>query len=283
VRDAAERVNNVNRRGLLQLFRATLALRAAPAGTAPGDILGQVDDSAIENAIASMAFNKRRYVWRYVEECVRRGPRAADGSSPFVERLAAVANRLGRQDAILLGDSLRALALATSGQSPAALWRRLGVPDEGAWRVAGPYDNRAGFDHRYPPEDGGDVARSVAWRAASDSSPDGYVDMNALFDRRPWSVGYAAIDLLSPDQRVVQIRAFSSEPYKLWLNGEPVWKAYGRKEIGLDRDLVTVVLRPGRNRLLVKALSTTSDWGFFLRLTDESGAGQSGVDFAPPA
>ena len=97
--------------------------------------------------------------------------------------------------------------------------------------------------------------------------------------------------MVSPEQRVVQLRLGSDEDVKLWLNGDPVWQAYrkpgdlpyaSKPDARLDHDVVQVVLRPGRNRVLLKVTNTLADWGFVLRVTDDRGRGFPDLELVAP-
>ena len=47
----------------------------------------------------------------------------------------------------------------------------------------------------------------------------------------------------------------------------------------IDRDLVTVVLHPGMNKLLLKVTNTDLEWGYYLRITDLEGNGIPDIKF----
>ena len=71
----------------------------------------------------------------------------------------------------------------------------------------------------------------------------------------------------------------TDEACKLWLNNKQIWQHYLKKDAAFDRDLVTVLLHPGYNKLLLKVTNSNRDWGFYLRVTDENGLGFSDVTF----
>lgn len=50
----------------------------------------------------------------------------------------------------------------------------------------------------------------------------------------------------------------------------------------VERDIITVLLHPGYNRVLLKITNTIYDWGFFFRVTDEKGNGFSDITFHAP-
>ena len=86
----------------------------------------------------------------------------------------------------------------------------------------------------------------------------------------------------SPDERKVQVRIGSDEACKFWLNDEFIWQHFIRKDAVVDRDIITVVLHPGYNKMLLKVTNTDLDWGFYFRVTDEAGDGYTDLKFVSP-
>jgi len=168
------------------------------------------------------------------------------------------------------------------------IFQKLGAPLETNWYVVGPFSlgNFSGFHHSYAPEAKTELTaqyenngKSLKWIPASDGHFDGYIDLKKIFEQSTWSVGYGLIYVYSPDQRKVQIRLGSDETIKVWLNDKQVWQHFLAKTANLDRDLVTVLLNPGYNKLLVKVTNSINDWCYFLRITDENGNGFSDITF----
>jgi tetratricopeptide (TPR) repeat protein len=168
-------------------------------------------------------------------------------------------------------------------------YQELGSALETTWRVIGPFSlgNYSGFQHAYPPEQKIDLnvsyksaGKELTWQSAEDGYFDGYIDFKKVFRHTAWSVGYGLIYIQSPEERKVQIRLGSNEACKVWLNNKLVWQHFiTSKEASLDRDLVTVLLNPGYNKLLVKITNNLLGWGYFLRVTDENGNGFPDITF----
>lgn len=81
------------------------------------------------------------------------------------------------------------------------------------------------------------------------------------------------------EQPKVQLRLATNEGGKLWLNGKRVWQMFRTEEVPLDHDIVSVVLHPGDNIVLLKVVNSFGDWGFYLRVTDENGKGMPDIEF----
>lgn len=168
-------------------------------------------------------------------------------------------------------------------------YQQLGSALETTWQVIGPFarGNYSGFQHVYPPEQKIDLnisyksaGREFTWQSANDGYLDGYIDLKKVFGHSAWSVGYGLIYIQSPEERKVQIRLGSNDACKVWLNNKLVWQHFiTSKEASLDRDLVTVLLNPGYNKLLVKITNNLLEWGYFLRITDENGNGFPDITF----
>ena len=57
----------------------------------------------------------------------------------------------------------------------------------------------------------------------------------------------------------------------VFLNGEAVHAHHVWRGLTVDEDRVAVTLQPGANELVVKVNQGGGDWGFCVRLADESG------------
>jgi hypothetical protein len=167
-------------------------------------------------------------------------------------------------------------------------YQYLGSPMETDWQVIGPFamENYSGFDFVFDPEKKIDLnvtykssGRSLKWQIADDGYFDGYIDLKEIIGHGSWSVAYGLVYIRSPEERKVQLRIGTNEAVKLWLNNKQIWQHYQKRNAVLDRDLVTVLLQPGYNKLLVKVTNEAVDWGFFFRVTGEDGSGFKDITF----
>jgi len=167
----------------------------------------------------------------------------------------------------------------------AELLRSAGVPPEGHWLLSAPFDNTRGFITRYPPERSssytGRQLLKEGWRHPEDGCSDGYIDLMKHHQKHNWSLGYGLIGLRSPGQREAQLRIGTNDAVRLWLNGEEVWRINMARDAAIDNDIVSVVLRPGLNRVLIKICNDINEWGYYFRVTDARGRGMPDIEFVP--
>ena len=157
--------------------------------------------------------------------------------------------------------------------------QKTGFIAENAWLTLGPFDNTAGigYDTTYIPEDTTEIDTSakyngingqISWQKSEDGTLDGYISFGEDVD---WGVAYAFATVTSPDERKVQFRFDSDDQGKIWLNGKEVFTHKRTRSAEIDRDIIPVTLKPGKNSILVKVCEEEVTWGFYLRITDTDG------------
>jgi len=227
--------------------------------------------------------------WRYVYEIMdvmANEPEFADSYQNLLER-ARKSPRRNIEPMIKLGIT-RFEVLSKGKFQSQDMYSNLGIPADTVWRVIGPFGmgNHSVFDYAYPPESKIDMnvtysssGNNISWQLFDDGYEDGYFDFRKLYPHTAWSVGYALVYIYSPDERKVQFRLGSDEACKLWLNNKKIWQHYIKEGARYDRDLITVLLHPGYNKLLLKITNNLMDWGFYFRVTDENGQGFPDITF----
>jgi hypothetical protein len=232
--------------------------------------------------------------WKYFSEALANAPKDNPMGEKFSKLLMEKADELNRKDLGYMVQFIRGQSYANAKKfiDLEKEYKLLGAPLEETWYVTGPFPQRefSGFLHEYPPEKDSDVSASYQfgekefiWKAAKDGASDGYVNLKSIFQPSAWAVAYGVIYVSSPDERKVQIRLGSDETCKLWLNDELIWQHFIRQDARIDRDLITVVLHPGMNKLLLKVTNTDFEWGYYLRITDQDGKGIPEIEFHSPA
>ena len=157
--------------------------------------------------------------------------------------------------------------------------QKTGFITENAWLTLGPFDNTAGtgYDTAYIPENTTEIDTSakyngidgqISWQKSEDGTLDGYISFEEDVD---WGVAYAFATVTSPDERKVQFRFDSDDQGKIWLNGKEVFTHKRTRSAEIDRDIIPVTLKPGKNSILVKVCEEELHWGFYLRITDTDG------------
>jgi Tfp pilus assembly protein PilF/TolB-like protein len=233
--------------------------------------------------------------WKFIFEVLDYETPNMPEADRFYHRFSEFAQSKNRHDLEVIARYARAHFYGNYREQAevADEYHRLGTPLETIWRIIGPFSTGgvSGFKNAYAPENEIklDAAYSNAngtlkWQPADDNSFDGFVDLKSNFKDSNWSVGYGLVYIHSPDKRKVKIRLGCNEGNKLWFNDDLIWQRYYTKykDAIVDRDMVTVVLRPGYNKVLLKVTNSTLDWGFYFRVTDENGNGFKDITFHSP-
>ena len=163
-----------------------------------------------------------------------------------------------------------------------------GTPRESDWWIIGPFENKAKFHHRFPPEREIELTKSykgkngkVRWVQAQDGTFDGYIDLKELLIPSTWGVAYGYLSFRCPSARQAQLRIGTDDDTKVWLNNEEIWVRNERRGAVTDNDIIPVELRGGTNTVLIKVYQSVSGWGFFFRITDSEGNGFDDIEFLP--
>lgn len=162
------------------------------------------------------------------------------------------------------------------------------------WKVIGPLDNtnEKGFDAVYPPERRIDLRASckgkhgeVKWIDHVTRHEYGRVDLNKALAHEKDVTGYALAHFVSNRQQEVEIRAASENAIKVWLSGRLIsQRNVYHMGSQMDQFISQVVLKPGRNVILVKLCqdanpaSWADSWGFQLRVCDANGTAVLSAD-----
>ena len=159
------------------------------------------------------------------------------------------------------------------------------------WVFVGPFDNgnEAGFDRAYPPEealtDELDLAATysgqsheVGWRDyPSPAHPAGLTSLGSLLSPAEDGCAYLVTTVEARRRTRAALRIGADGALAAWLNGVEVYRDSGNRNAVPDRDAAGIVLRRGRNRLVLKSCITRSGWDLFVRLSQPDGRPLSGV------
>ncbi|MFQ5675597.1 MAG: tetratricopeptide repeat protein, partial [bacterium] len=273
-------------RQLYDIYLSTLNIRAGNYSQARTYLKSQ--NEIFLNLLTRVRPSPRNDSWKYSIEAIRLLPPEKTPDYTYFDQLIARAQRADRQDVEVMGRLLRAQYHEKNARldDMASEYVSTGLPREGEWMVIGPFSNRGGFHKEFPPEEKIDLSasyrsgkRSLNWQTAEDGVHDGYVDLGAILQSSSWAVGYGAINIYSPDKRSVQLRLSTDEACKLWVNGKLVWQVFRQGSVAFDNDIVSVILHPGNNKVLLKVSNSIKDWGFYFRVTDEKGNGFPDIKF----
>ena len=150
------------------------------------------------------------------------------------------------------------------------------------WKVAGPFPNpsdnegkRIGLDTQYPPENGkgesasftGSGGKKIKWQRVTAAS-DGFVNLLGRFSPDELVVAYASSEIYSPGDQTLPLMIGSDDGAKVFINGRQVFRILEDRGAEPDQDTVSVKLKRGWNRLLMKVENNLGGYGFYARFVD---------------
>ncbi|MFP2931333.1 cell division protein FtsK, partial [Pyxidicoccus sp. 3LG] len=146
----------------------------------------------------------------------------------------------------------------------------------GDYYVVGGFENegKAGCDTDFGPEAAnldlgarfpGAKGREVSWRKLTANTADGYVDLATAVRPNRESVAYAVTWLEAPSETRVSLGVGTSGAFRMWVNGQLAAKEDRYNLPRPDQSRVSVRLRKGLNRVLLKVCQESGPLGFYLR------------------
>ena len=153
------------------------------------------------------------------------------------------------------------------------------------WLICGPFENSKLEDVMISNESSlspkaGDTSAGKIWKEYN--SVENYVDFEdeTAFGRYELSIAYAFVEVDSPSKRRARLYLHSDDSIKVWLNGNNILTNDIAR--GMDQeDILTVVLQPGVNRLVIKVKDYFAGWMFSARITDENGNAIKDLAYSP--
>lgn len=101
----------------------------------------------------------------------------------------------------------------------------------------------------------------VKWKAVK-AAKRGFVDLAGIYGPQNWVVCWGYAEVESVHAREVVVSCGSDDGIKLWLNGKVVHEHETGRGYNPEADKVTVQLKAGVNRILVKISQHTGGYGF---------------------
>ncbi|HWS00110.1 MAG TPA: DUF4838 domain-containing protein, partial [Prolixibacteraceae bacterium] len=112
--------------------------------------------------------------------------------------------------------------------------------------------------------------KSIAWKYVQ--SADSIIDLAATLSKSFPVCGYAYTEVDAAEAGVQLIGLGSNDGARLFVNGVQVFDYPATRGIKPDSDLIPVLLKKGKNTLLLKIEQHGNKWGFCLRFHDFSAA-----------
>lgn len=101
-------------------------------------------------------------------------------------------------------------------------------------------------------------------------SKDQIVDLDKQYNGVDFAIAYACADITMANPEKVLLGVGSDDGIKIWLNGELVHQNWVGRAVNQDDDLVTLNMKKGNNRLILKVQDMKQGWSFCCRpLSDE--------------
>ena len=151
--------------------------------------------------------------------------------------------------------------------------------------IIGPFDNRSserrssGLTISNPPEQEIDLSASykgrakkvVKWKRITrkDIDNDGLVSFVKFYGFDKFTVVYALAVLEAAQECRIKLLTSSYYGMTLWLNGKQILNKEGEQNIVRDRYAVDLLLKQGRNELLIKVDNKDSVPGFYARFEEK--------------
>ena len=111
---------------------------------------------------------------------------------------------------------------------------------------------------------------SAAWREVDLDGICAIVPFADLYGRRNLAA-YAYAELELPESKAAQFKIGSNDGVVCWLNGKKVHENRTSRGLTVDEDTVSVQLKEGVNRILLRVLNEGSAWEACLRVCDAQG------------
>ena len=104
---------------------------------------------------------------------------------------------------------------------------------------------------------------SISW--VETESKDSTIDLAAILTKNPYVLAYAYSEVHADTDIPCFLAVGSNDGIRVWLNGEEILDCPDRRGLQIDQNKIPVVLKQGRNTLLLKIAQTENKWGFCCR------------------
>lgn len=148
------------------------------------------------------------------------------------------------------------------------------------WNLAGPFDapDMDSLTTVFPPENGVDLAAVYAGKGGAKAgwkkikaAASGYVDLTRLVEPNEQVVVYAAGWVHSPEDVPAHLLLGSDDGVRVWINDALVHTNPAYRATQADQDRISVRLKRGWNKVLLKILQGAGGFGFQVRFADPDG------------
>jgi hypothetical protein len=96
-------------------------------------------------------------------------------------------------------------------------------------------------------------------------SPDSMVNLDLALSKDAPVLAYGYTEIEAPEEGIKILALGSNDGCRLWLNGEQIWDVPTERGLFADDDLIPVMLKKGKNTILIKVEERGNSWGFCMR------------------
>ena len=158
--------------------------------------------------------------------------------------------------------------------------KRTYIPE---WYMIGPFPNpresddlRFGLDSIYPPERETDLSatyqgaegQEVSWQRFSGKEGGYAMRLTRQFEPYEFIVSYFLTYVYSPEAQQVPLLIGSDDGAKVFLNDRELYRFLAVRIAAPDQDTVELSLKPGWNKLMIKAENNFGGYAFYARVLD---------------
>ena len=98
-------------------------------------------------------------------------------------------------------------------------------------------------------------------------SPDSMVNLVKTLSAEPLIAAYGYTEVECPEIQTINLALGTNDGCRVWLNGEQILDVPTERGLFIDDDIIPVVLKKGKNTLLIKVEQRGGAWGFCARFT----------------
>ena len=111
----------------------------------------------------------------------------------------------------------------------------------------------------------------LAWSETGATGVPAVVDLSAALGPYTGVAAYGFARAVAGQWILAELRVGSSDGCQVWLNGARVLDAPGPRPFQPDENAVSIALRPGVNRVLIRTLQQRGDWRYCVRIMNRRG------------
>ena len=138
-------------------------------------------------------------------------------------------------------------------------------------------DHLVGFETEVLASHGGesnfniDIGKVVTFNNSSSawtkySSPDSTINLDKAISNKSYIAAYAYKEILTEDEGTYIFSIGTNDGGRLWINGQEVWDYPGARGLKPDDNLIPILLKKGKNDILLKVEERGNSWGFCARI-----------------